>query len=196
MSPSFDVERLLAALPVRPVVATEKLLDGYDPPHWRYPLLGPYNGFTGQQRVRTWELATWLRRRGLFSLGARCDLCGQTERLGGHSENYADIQRTLTLCGGCHLSLHLRFRHPERWLKTLGRLPLVPEWARALSHDPIDLPRWLEATGAPTDALDWIARQFPSDVTVELAKRQQLRTEPSRLAPPASKGAKKRKKNP
>jgi hypothetical protein len=62
---SFDVGQLLCALPFRPLSAEENLLDGYDPPVWRYPMLGHYNGFTGEQRIGTWQLETWLvDRRG------------------------------------------------------------------------------------------------------------------------------------
>lgn len=170
MNEPFDAQRLLRALPVRPISAAKNLLDGYEPPVWRYPILGPYNGFTGEQRVRTWQLGTWLRRRGLLTLASACDLCGGSIRLGRHSENYADVQRALTICGGCHLVLHRRFRQPARWQAKLHQLSLVPEWALALSPEPIDLPQWLRATGAPSDPFDWLIKQFPGDRTIEPAK--------------------------
>lgn len=172
MNEPFDVQRLLRALPFRPISAAGNLLEGYEPPVWRYPILGPYNGFNGEQRVRTWQLGTWLRRRGLLTLAPACDLCGRSARLGRHSENYADVQRALTICGGCHLVLHRRFRQPSRWRKTLELLPQVPEWAIALSPTPIDLPLWLTSAGAPSDPFEWLRRQFPSDQTIELAKNK------------------------
>lgn len=169
MSRAFDAAGLLATLPHRPVTFRNNLLEGYCPPVWRYPLLGPYNGFTGTQRVRTWELETWLLRRNLLRLAPKCDLCGNTNRLGGHSESYADIERTLTLCGGCHLALHQRFRQPTRWRNILDRLPLIPEWATALSSEPSNFAQWLEANGCPTDAFETLRQRFPSDETIILA---------------------------
>src|SRR5690606_9250816 len=116
--------------------------------------------------LRTWQLGTWLRRRGFLSLAPACDLCGGSSRLGRHSENYADVQRALTICGACHLALHRRFRQPARWQATLRRLAQVPEWALAVSPNPIDLPRWLEATGAPVDPFDALRRINPHDSTI------------------------------
>jgi hypothetical protein len=180
MNEPFDVQRLLCALPFRPISAAKNLLDGYKPPVWRYPILGPYNGFTGEQRVRTWELGTWLRRRGLLTPASACDLCGGSARLGRHSENYADVERAVTICGGCHLVLHRRFRQPNRWRVTLDRLPHVPEWALALSPAPIDLPQWLRSAGAPSDPFEWLRRQLPNDPTIEPAARaDRLRRDPT-----------------
>lgn len=169
MSQPFDAKRLLAALPFRPIDAAEKLLAGYEPPAWRYPLLGPYNGFTGEQRVRAWQLGTWLLRRGRLSVASCCDLCGGSSRLGRHSENYADVQRAITICGGCHLALHRRFRQPETWRQKLSALPSTPKWAIALSLTPIDLPGWLLSTGAPVDPFEELQRQFPNDSSIESA---------------------------
>lgn len=153
MSAAYDPERLLQALPFRPVTPGTGLLEGYQPPTWRGPLLKPYNGFSGLQRVRTWELGSWLRRRKKLFLGNACDLCGHDRRLGGHSENYADVERALTLCSGCHLTIHLRFKQPVRWRKALDRLSTVPDWATALPSEPFDLAGWLALRGWPTDPL-------------------------------------------
>lgn len=172
MNKSFDAERLLAALPFRPIDAAENLLAGYEPPVWRYPPLGPYNGFTGEQRVRAWQLGTWLRRRGLLSVAPRCDLCDRSSRLSRHSENYADVQRAITVCGGCHLALHRRFREPEAWRHKLSTLPSIPAWAIALSPTPIDLPAWLFSMGAPIDPFQELQRQLPNDNSIESASKR------------------------
>ena len=172
MKQPCEVEHLLAALPFRPITEAQSVLDGYEPPVWRYPMLGPYNGFTGEQRVRTWQLGSWLQRRGLLSLAPACDLCRRSSRLGLHSENYADLQRSVTICGGCHLVLHRRFRQPTRWRETLDRLKRAPEWALALSPVPMDLPQWLASAGEPSDPFEWLRRQFPCDPTIETAMRK------------------------
>lgn len=143
MRHAFDVEHFLASLPFRPVVAHGNLLAGYIPPAWRHPQLIPYNGFTGEQRIRTWQIGTWLRKHSLLSLAPRCDLCLGSSRLGRHSENYADIERALTICSGCHLSLHKRFRQPEAWRRKVKELEHAPEWALALSTTPFDMKDWL-----------------------------------------------------
>lgn len=153
MTTGFDPERLLAALPYRPIPRVPGLLDGFTPPPWRWPPLGPYNGFTGQERVATWQLSTWLRRKGLLRLAPCCDLCGGKDRLGLHSEDYTDIERALTLCAGCHMALHKRFRVPEKWATLKGKGVGAQEWARALSASPYDLSRWLQHQGRRTDPL-------------------------------------------
>lgn len=153
MTAPFDPERLLQALPHRPVTPGADVLEGYEPPTWRGALLKPYNGFSGLQRLRTWELGSWLRRRGKLFLGKACDFCGHDQRLGGHSENYADVERALTLCSGCHLTIHLRFKQPVRWRRALERLPTVPTWATALPSEPFDLSGWLAHNGHELDPL-------------------------------------------
>lgn len=172
MNKSFDAERLLATLPFRPIDAAENLLARYEPPVWRYPILGPYNGFTGEQRITAWQLGTWLRRRGLLSVAPCCDLCGGSSRLGRHSENYADVQRAITICGGCHLALHKRFREPRAWCQKLSTLSHIPEWAAALSPAPIDLAGWLVATGLPVDPFKALQRQFPNDSSIVCARHR------------------------
>lgn len=166
----FDADRLLAALPFRPVAGSTDRLVGYVPPKWHGPVLGNYNGFSGSCRVQAWELSTWLRRQRRLPVGPCCDLCGDANRLAVHSENYADIERLLTLCSGCHLSLHLRFRQPRRWSNTLNRLPLVPEWANLLSSEPVDLKRLLTLSELPVEPLHHLRRRYPSDRSIGVAE--------------------------
>lgn len=119
--------------------------------------------------LTAWQLGTWLRRCGLLSLASCCDLCGGSSRLGRHSENYADIERATTVCGGCHFAIHKRFRDPAAWLQKLSALPDCPEWAIALSLTPIDLPGWLCSTGVPVDPFRELRRRFPNDCSIESA---------------------------
>ena len=147
MTTGFDPERLLAALPYRPIPRASGMLDGYVPPLWRWPSLGPYNGFTGEERVETWQVSTWLRREGLLRLASQCDLCGDRGRLGLHSEDYSDLERALTLCSGCHMALHRRFRWGDQWFRRLDRLHSIPSWALNLDVSKTDLRGWLERNG-------------------------------------------------
>lgn len=169
MTSVLDADRLIAALPFRPVAGSTDRLIGYVPPKWHGPVLGTYNGFSGSCRVQAWELVTWLRHRRRLLLGPCCDLCGDANRLAGHSENYADIERLLTLCSRCHLSLHLRFRQPRRWSTTLNRLPEVPDWANLLSSEPIDLKRLLALSGLPVDPFHHLRLRYPADKSIGVA---------------------------
>lgn len=169
MTPAFDPERLLQALPFRPVVTGANLLEGYRPPTWKGALLKPYNGFSGLQRVRAWELGSWLRSRKKLFLGDACDLCGHDRRLGGHSENYADVERALTLCSGCHLTIHLRFRQPRRWLNLLERVSTVPDWVALLPASPFDLAGYLSRHDRPLAPLHRLADRLPGDHSIKLA---------------------------
>lgn len=166
MSHAFDAERLVSSLPFRPLTAHENLFSGFIPPAWPYSLLGSYNGFSGDERVRTWQVVTWLRKRGFICLAPRCDLCQGSSRLALHSEDYADLERALTTCTGCHFSLHKRFRYPEAWRRKLSSLERPPEWALALDTNPIDLRDWLQSAGAPITALERLHRRFPDDRSI------------------------------
>ena len=47
MTTGFDPECLLTALPYRPTPRIPGLLDGYTPPPWRWPPLGPLQQLHG-----------------------------------------------------------------------------------------------------------------------------------------------------
>src|SRR5947209_5839986 len=81
--------------------------------------LSAYNGFTHKERM---EALAWVRRE--VKSGRRvhpkvCQVCGQTEAVNGHSEDYSqpfgDHIGAFSLCQCCHLMVHFRFQHRERW---------------------------------------------------------------------------------
>jgi hypothetical protein len=75
--------------------------------------LGPYNGFSGEQRV----LADWkikiAKELGLIPPAEQCSVCGSTDgRIDYHNEDYSRPLQTVAICMKCHMALHNRFRSP------------------------------------------------------------------------------------
>jgi hypothetical protein len=102
-------------------------------PKWRWAMLGPYNGATGEERIAGWqqlrlaELLGWLDRR------TRCSLCGGSKRIHHHSENYFRPLHVRALCQACHFCLHRRFRAPEAWLMLVAEQTAPDHWACRIS---------------------------------------------------------------
>lgn len=76
--------------------------------------LSDYNGFSGEQRQRSWD---WQKRQTRPELVA-CMACGQTQgELMEHSEDYSEPFGphlwAYQLCRRCHMALHCRKRHPD-----------------------------------------------------------------------------------
>lgn len=114
VSPTVDPEEYLASLPYRPLFAPSL----FPPSHYqvsRWPLLRPYNGFTGIERRRGGQLATWLLAAGCMALPEQCDVCARPGPLGLHGENYYDPTRDPALCRRCHKALHMRSFQWEAW---------------------------------------------------------------------------------
>lgn len=106
-----DLDEYLAALPSRQLSAPRR-----KPPALyqvsRWPLLKPFNGFSGIERRRGGQLGTWLLAAGCITLPERCEICAGPGPLGLHGESYYDVGRDAALCRPCHRSLHLR---PYQW---------------------------------------------------------------------------------
>ena len=139
---SFDPRHLLALLPYRPLPSALAYAACGPPPIWKWKTLPTYNGFTHEERVLSWQVGWLLRRLGALHIHGQCDLCGVTDGLTLHSEDYRDIERALTLCKPCHFAIHRRFRSPSIVRGRVG-FGLVPPWATALSATPFDLAGWL-----------------------------------------------------
>jgi hypothetical protein len=143
----FDPEALLAALPYRrlikpPAVPAIRLRE------WRWPRMQAYNGFTHEQRVMTWQIGWYLREAGAFKLAPACDICGTSKRLGYHSEDYADLERSPTVCSSCHAAIHKRFYEPALWQVHLNAARCKrssPQWIDLLPAKNFDLAAWLTA---------------------------------------------------
>lgn len=110
----LDIEALLQALPHRPPL---------DPPAirdiafvtWSGKPSPRYNGFTSDERLHTWQLVRWLEAQGVLAPLERCDICGSSDRLQRHSENYYNPMQAAIVCGSCHRLIHLRFWRWHEW---------------------------------------------------------------------------------
>lgn len=110
-------------------------------PEWRWPLLRPYNGFGGEQRVRIWQVSRWAQVVGLLRRPEWCSVCDSGSRVGFHNENYAHPWTPIPLCQSCHHAVHRRFSAPGAWglFQARHSRPGPPLWFTLLPATPIDL---------------------------------------------------------
>jgi hypothetical protein len=142
----FDPAALLAALTTQ-TIAWPETLEGMTLPKWSGGPVGPYNGFTPDERLRHWQKAVILRRLGRFPNPSACAVCGTDKRVGWHSEHYYDLTRCIGLCWPCHMALHRRFARPQGWARRVALSTAPPAWVAELPVKPFDLASWLRSQG-------------------------------------------------
>jgi hypothetical protein len=137
----FDPDLLLALLPRRVIRSL--------PPATQLPRkksvgnLSDYNGFTGKERLRTFEIEKWLIGLGAVTPSHECDICHRPAS-GRHAEDYFDLSSWMGLCHSCHSRLHKRFGNTRAWRERIEEADLPDDhWARAISREPFDLARLL-----------------------------------------------------
>lgn len=140
---TFDPEALLASLPV--IVIREPHAAMPDQlPKWRWRALRPYNGFSSAERIRVWQTERWLVASGKICEPTCCSVCGSTERVARHSEDYSDVSRAVDVCAPCHSAIHLRFWRPSAWQAIITRNSRSGnEWFGLLPNTPFDLADYL-----------------------------------------------------
>jgi len=146
MTPSFDPDALLAALPHRvilpfgPDVIIRSVKRRPSAPGSALFEKGAYNGFTDRERYRTADLSNWLVKSGCTERPSACDICTAPAN-DEHAEDYYNLTSWIGLCRRCHrASLHGRFARPERWLALLDAYQLPDtHWSRLVSNEPFDL---------------------------------------------------------
>ncbi len=151
----FDPDALLAALPRRKI---QPLLPETPLPRRRAVAdLSDYNGFTGKERLRTFEVAKWLMRLGAMEKPSQCDLCGKdTDQQ--HAEDYYDLRTWMDVCRSCHGKIHQRFRYPHKWQPFLDSLSVSSiHWVRLVSREPFDLAALLRARGVDEPSYETFA---------------------------------------
>lgn len=119
----------------------------------------PYNGFTGTERRRGMQVLQVLIKQGVIQRPKACDICGKTERVGYHGEDYFDPFSMAQLCFPCHMALHRRFKSPDKWHALLDRNSASPHIAayHTLPMVEPDFASWLrENTSGPFDPVEWI----------------------------------------
>lgn len=139
----FDYENLLALLP-RHEILKPLDLENAKLPYWGWPPLKSYNGFTSNERIRTWQVGTYTLKIGAIKKPNHCDICKKIGPVGFHSENYYDIRMDPFLCRSCHTILHNRFKHSNSWCDLIKRVGEEGEiWYLTLKTNEIDLASYL-----------------------------------------------------
>lgn len=134
-----DPDHYLAALPVRHISSPRFHVPRYyQTSSW--PLLKPFNGFSGEERRRGGQLAGWLLAAGCITLPARCDICASPEPLSLHGETYYDASRCAALCSRCHRTLHLRSYRWDAWRRLVDASSVTgEEWFALAPRNGLDL---------------------------------------------------------
>lgn len=103
---------------------------------------GYYNGFGPADRNGTLAIVRAALADGTLPTPTRCSVCGvrATKPLQWHSEDYRKPLNAHPICRGCHVRVHARFRHPDRWQAYVARLPPA-DWVQRLTVDPRSLTR-------------------------------------------------------
>ncbi|MDO3541036.1 hypothetical protein [Ralstonia pseudosolanacearum] len=104
-------------------------------PQWHWPVLGPYNGFSGGARIRAWQLIRFYQMNGWLHYP---DVCSVTGRLGGtqlHDEDYSRPWTAYPVSKRAHTLIHTRARFPRAWAEFLAKEALPITWAKTLSPD-------------------------------------------------------------
>ena len=103
---------------------------------WLYPKTGPYNGFTGDERIRGWQVTRWFVDNGWLERPHVCSVTGATSNVVGHNENYYEPWRPFAITRKVHMALHQRFRRPAWWKKIVRENTQTgEEWYCDLSMD-------------------------------------------------------------
>lgn len=137
----FDLDAFLDALPRHEAhPPKQKWAFAFKDP-FKYPLNGPYNGFTGLERRRGGQIYTWACMMGILHKPKDCSICGG--RFGGvnlHSEDYYNIFTAPALCRSCHKLIHQRFKNPRPWRMLVeGCSKTGREWFALAPLEPIDM---------------------------------------------------------
>lgn len=104
---------------------------------WLYPKLGPYNGFTGDERIRGWQVERWFVDNGWLVRAQHCSVTGTTVNVVTHDENYYLPWEPIFICRSAHMALHQRFTRPAWWQRIVRENARTgEEWFCHLSMEP------------------------------------------------------------
>lgn len=138
----------------------------------------PYNGFTGAERKKKDQVLQVLRRGSCMQSPVVCDMCGATEKVTFHAEDYFDPFSVVSICFHCHMSLHRRFQSPGKWHERLSACEqnaLIDDF-RALPMTEMDFAGWLRTnTTGPHDVVE---RTWPNRLAPDYLPRSRMMRKP------------------
>lgn len=104
-------------------------------PQWRWPVIGPYNGFSGAARIRGWQLLRFYQRNGWLRYDDVCSVTGTAGGVGLHNEDYSRPWAAYPVSKRAHTLIHTRARFTKAWDAFLAGEALPHTWAKTLSPD-------------------------------------------------------------
>ncbi len=104
-------------------------------PQWRYPMLKPYRGFSGAQRIAGWQHVWVARAMGLLPSPAICSVCLRACQGQYHCEDYSSPLDAKPVCRSCHQIIHRRFHSRPRWADHLKQFGRPRAWFMNLCED-------------------------------------------------------------
>lgn len=98
----------MASLPSLNDIFQQAEAAGLSLPVWKWPPMKPYNGFSHPERVRHWQgMHLAIRIKLIEPPSAHvCRMCGATERIQYHTEDYTTLEALDPLCQRCHFAVH------------------------------------------------------------------------------------------
>jgi len=105
----------------------------FDLPRWRWPTIGPYNGFDGAARIRAWQLVRFYELNGWLRYPQACSVTGREGEMALHQEDYWRPWDAYPVSRRAHLLIHTRDRYPDKWAAFLFGEALPDTWAHSLS---------------------------------------------------------------
>jgi hypothetical protein len=110
--------------------------------------IGPYNGWTAEERLATLPRLRAALRSGLLQRPTHCSICGFRDGSDPTGSNYTtwhderyDILAPYGVCRRDHSTLHRRFERPRPWLRLIAAHGEERSWFRMLSLDPASMTR-------------------------------------------------------
>jgi len=123
----------------------------------RAPFLRHIGNATLERRpsaARASAVAAWLELEGWTAGPDTRGLRGNPAAL-AHAEDYYALERWIDIRRGCHSRLHMRFRWPDAWLRSLDLFEVAGgHWARLVCAERFDLAGLPRARGAREPTLE------------------------------------------
>lgn len=114
-------------------VAFDKPQTVFRLPQWRWPLIGPYSGFSGAARIRGWQLLRFYQVNGWLTYEDVCSVTGVAGDTQLHNEDYARPWDAFPVSKRAHRLIHTRHRFQRAWREFLADEALPDTWATALT---------------------------------------------------------------